>query len=77
VINNSPPIDWYAKVRLLTPAYPAYDGSLIECIKRWDRLPSELRARAFIAANTPVAGKEFLMPSDLATLIVNPEYLTA
>ena len=75
--QSPPPIEWYARVRLLTPAYPAYDGSLIECLKRWDRLPPDLRAKSFIVASEPVAGDELLKPSDLARLVAHPEYLTA
>jgi hypothetical protein len=70
-------VEWHAKARLVTSARPAFDGPFIECLRRWDRLPSELRSRAFIAANETIVGKELLKPSDLAEFITHPDYLTA
>ena len=68
-------MEWYTKARLITPARPAFDGPFIECLRQWDWLPSELRAKAFVSASEPIAGKELLKPSDLAGFVTHPDYL--
>ena len=65
-------LPWYAQARLVSPRGPPFDGPLIECLRRWDRLMSVDRARAFIVIDKD--GRA-LTPIELGRIVTTPEYL--
>jgi len=66
-------LPWYAQARLVSPRVPHFDGPLIECLRRWDRLMPVDRARAFIVIDKD--GKA-LTPIELGRIVTTPEYLS-
>ena len=71
--QNEAGLPWYAEARLLSPPNAAYDGPLIECVRRWDRLTPKERSRAFIVINNE--GRT-LTPTNLSRIVSTPEFLS-
>jgi hypothetical protein len=67
-------LPWYCEARLVAPSIAFYSGSLLECVRRWNRLPSSDRARAFIVVEDAAAN--LLKPTDLIEIVCAPEYLS-
>ena len=73
VPHNFLELPWFSEARLVTPTAAGYVGPLVSCLRRWDRLPSHDRARAFIVLDKD--GRT-LTPVDLGRIVSSPEYLS-
>jgi hypothetical protein len=71
--QEEPGLPWFAEARLLSPRAGAFDGPLIECLRRWDRLIPMERSRAFIVLDR---GGKALTPNDLGRIVSTPEFLS-
>lgn len=71
--QNQTILPWYSEARLVSPRTGAYDGPLMNCVRRWDRLTPMERARAFIVIEKD--GKT-LMPIELGRIVSSPEFLS-
>src|SRR3954469_20331582 len=67
------PSEWYVEARLVS-RIAAYNGPLLECMRRWLCLPSVEGARAFILIE---AGScKVLKPTELSEIVSSPEFLS-
>lgn len=73
VPQKSQILPWYSEARLVSPRTGAYDGPLMNCVRRWDRLTPMDRSRAFIVIEED--GRT-LTPTELGLIVSSPEFLS-
>jgi hypothetical protein len=67
-------LPWFCEARLIAPITTCYNGPLLECVRRWDRLSRSDKARSFIVVEDAAA--KILKPTDLGDIVAGPEYLS-
>jgi hypothetical protein len=65
------PFDWYCEARLVSRT-AAYDGPLLECVRRWLRLSSPESSSAFILLEGGIG--KVLKPTELGQIARNIEF---
>jgi len=73
-VQRVPFLAWHSEARLVSSSIAAYNGPLLECVRRWQRLPLLDRARAFVLIEGAEA--KILKPSELRQIVSGPEYLS-
>jgi hypothetical protein len=68
-----PDLPWFSEARLVSPRSGTYDGPLMNCVRRWDRLAPIDRAQAFIVIQKD--GRT-LTPTELSRIVSSPEFLS-
>ena len=67
------PFDWYSEARLVSRT-AAYDGPLLECVRRWLRLSSPESSTAFILMEGGIG--KVLKPTELGQIVRSIEFLS-
>lgn len=70
------PIGWYARATLISSHAPHCQGSLLECIRTWDRLPAGARGNSYIVVRTDDQRESVLRPKELENYIRDPKFLS-
>lgn len=68
---------WYSEATLALDERLLRAGTLIQCARRWGRLPPEEKLRATIKLTMPMDGKTVLQVDDIAALASRPGFRLA
>ena len=71
-----PIMRWYAKATLVSSQQSPPHGSLLECVRAWDRLPARLRATSYIVVKEDENDEYILHPKELEKYIRDKGFLS-
>lgn len=71
-----PAASWHARANLISAHPTRCEGSLLDCVRAWDRLPAKVRAMSYIVVKGDYRTESILQPKDLERYIRDPGFLS-
>ncbi len=70
------PDRWYSNARLVASQPWQCDGTLLSCVRTWDRMPARARAVSYIILIDHDNTERILQPKELELYLRDPKFLS-
>lgn len=70
------PARWYANATLVASQPWQCNGTLLSCVRTWDRMPAKLRAVSYIVLIDHDNSERILQPKELELYLRDPKFLS-
>ena len=70
------PARWFLAARLVSSNPWQCRGTLLSCLRSWDRMPAELRAVSYVVVTEPDASERVLLPKEIELYLLDPKFLS-